>query len=151
MGQGTKFWASKKNLSNYIWIKGSLLIYCMYHVLTPKDRECLWALRTIFWCKFVQVLRNLKKRLVKDGVFSLWENNYQQIRTCLEIGYNCIDMDRYKRPTAVEIIHRLEETESPDYSGSSGPPTLWQVRQPDRMKRLYGVLFFMYLYVVDNL
>jgi hypothetical protein len=83
----------------------------------------------------------LKKSLVKDGVFSLWEDKYQQIRTCLEIGYNCIDMDRHKRPTAVEIIRRLEEIGSTDCSGSSGhAPTSWQVRRPESMNK--NALFF---------
>uniref|UniRef100_A0A452XSR8 Uncharacterized protein n=1 Tax=Aegilops tauschii subsp. strangulata TaxID=200361 RepID=A0A452XSR8_AEGTS len=38
-----------------------------------------------------------------------------------------MDMDPDKRPTAFEIIQRLDETESTDYSVSSGhAPPLWQ-------------------------
>lgn len=41
-----------------------------------------------------------------------------------------MDMDPDKRPTALEIIQRLDETESTDYSVSSGhAPPLWQVQQ----------------------
>jgi hypothetical protein len=76
--------------------------------------------------------------LVKDGVLSLWENKYQQIRTCLEIVFKCVDVDPSKRPTAMEIIHELEETQSPDYSGSSvHAPTIWEVRQLENMEILY--------------
>ncbi|XP_073363607.1 receptor like protein kinase S.2 isoform X2 [Aegilops tauschii subsp. strangulata] len=72
------------------------------------------------------ILEKLRKRLVK-GAFSSWENNYHQVRTCLETVYSCMDMDPDKRPTAFEIIQRLDETESTDYSVSSGhAPPLWQ-------------------------
>jgi hypothetical protein len=41
-----------------------------------------------------------------------------------------MDEDPHKRPTAMEIIHRLEETESTDNSVSSGHALLlWQVRK----------------------
>lgn len=72
------------------------------------------------------ILQKLRKRLVK-GAFSSWENNYHQVRTCLQIVYSCMDMDPNNRPTALEIIQRLDETESTDYSVSSAhAPLLWQ-------------------------
>nr|UKH47142.1 WTK protein [Aegilops sharonensis] len=72
-------------------------------------------------------LKELRKRLVREGAFPSWENKYHQVRTCLEIVYNCMDIDPDKRPTALEIIQRLDETESANYSVSSGHATpLWQ-------------------------
>ncbi|KAM3400214.1 hypothetical protein ACQJBY_005225 [Aegilops geniculata] len=69
-----------------------------------------------------QLLKELRKRLVKEGAFSSWENKYHQVRTVLETGYTCMEDDPDKRPTALEIIQRLEETESANYSA----PSLWQ-------------------------
>ncbi|XP_044385242.1 receptor like protein kinase S.2 isoform X2 [Triticum aestivum] len=69
-----------------------------------------------------QVLKQLRKRLVKEGAFSSWENKYHQVRTCLEIGYTCMEDDPDKRPSALEIIQRLYENESANYSA----PPLWQ-------------------------
>jgi hypothetical protein len=54
----------------------------------------------------------LEAMLTYEENMSFFESIYQQVRTCLEIGYNCVDRDPDKRPTAMEIIHRLEETES---------------------------------------
>ncbi|KAM3400217.1 hypothetical protein ACQJBY_005227 [Aegilops geniculata] len=67
-------------------------------------------------------LKQLRKRLVKEGAFSSWENKYHQVRTCLEIAYTCMEKNRDKRPTAVEIIQQLDETENTRYSD----PLLWQ-------------------------
>ncbi|VAH13379.1 unnamed protein product [Triticum turgidum subsp. durum] len=69
-----------------------------------------------------QVLKELRRRLVKEGAFSSWENKYHQVRTCLEIGYTCTEHDPDRRPTALEIIQRLDETESTNHSA----PSLWQ-------------------------
>uniref|UniRef100_A0ACD5TYA5 Uncharacterized protein n=1 Tax=Avena sativa TaxID=4498 RepID=A0ACD5TYA5_AVESA len=75
---------------------------------------------------FEQILKQLRKKLVKEGTFSSWENKYQQVRTCLELCYNCMDRDPDKRPTAFEIIQLLEETESTNYSGVGGnAPSVW--------------------------
>nr|BAJ93759.1 predicted protein [Hordeum vulgare subsp. vulgare] len=74
-----------------------------------------------------QVLAKLRKKLVKEGAFLSWENKYQQVRTCLEIGYTCIEMHPNKRPTALEIIQRLDETEIANYSG----PPLWLIQSGD--------------------
>uniref|UniRef100_A0A452XSK1 Protein kinase domain-containing protein n=1 Tax=Aegilops tauschii subsp. strangulata TaxID=200361 RepID=A0A452XSK1_AEGTS len=70
----------------------------------------------------LQVLKQLRKKLVKEGAFSSWENKYRQVRTCLEIGYTCMEIDSDKRPTALQIIQLLDETESTNYSAAS----LWQ-------------------------
>ncbi|VAH13383.1 unnamed protein product [Triticum turgidum subsp. durum] len=69
-----------------------------------------------------QVLKELRRRVVKEGAFSSWENKYHQVRTCLEIGYTCTEHDPDRRPTALEIIQRLDETESTNHSA----PSLWQ-------------------------
>ncbi|XBJ14515.1 hypothetical protein VPH35_006553 [Triticum aestivum] len=66
-------------------------------------------------------LKDLRKRLVKEGAFSSWENKYHQVRTCLEIGQDCIQYDPDKRPTLLEIIQRLNEAEDMNYSAE-----LWQ-------------------------
>uniref|UniRef100_A0A452XSM6 Protein kinase domain-containing protein n=1 Tax=Aegilops tauschii subsp. strangulata TaxID=200361 RepID=A0A452XSM6_AEGTS len=71
---------------------------------------------------FVQQLKGLRKTLVKEGAFSSWENKYHQVRTCMEIGQDCIDPNPHKRPTLLEIIQRLNEAEDMNYSAAS----LWQ-------------------------
>uniref|UniRef100_A0ACD5ZLC8 Uncharacterized protein n=1 Tax=Avena sativa TaxID=4498 RepID=A0ACD5ZLC8_AVESA len=74
-----------------------------------------------------QVLENLREGLVKDDAFSSRENKYQQVRTWMEIGYNCMENDADKRPTAFEIIQLLDKTENANYYFSSGhAPPLWQ-------------------------
>jgi len=74
-----------------------------------------------------KVLEDLRERLVKDEAFPLLEENFQQVRTCLEIGNNCIELDVDKRPTAFEIIQLLDKMEYTNYSVSSGhAPPLWQ-------------------------
>jgi hypothetical protein len=91
----------------------------------------------------------MRKKLVKEGVFSSWENKYQQIRICLEICYRCMCNDPRRRPSASEIIQMLDETESTTYSGGSGnanAPLLWQVRKVECMKKMY----FMHLLTVAN-
>ncbi|VAH13387.1 unnamed protein product [Triticum turgidum subsp. durum] len=70
----------------------------------------------------VVITEFLTGRLVKEGAFSSWENKYHQVRTCLEIGYTCTEHDPDRRPTALEIIQRLDETESTNHSA----PSLWQ-------------------------
>ncbi|KAM3406613.1 hypothetical protein ACQJBY_000596 [Aegilops geniculata] len=67
-------------------------------------------------------LKDLRKRLVKEGAFSSWENKYHQVRTCMEIGQDCTDFNPDKRPTLLEIIQRLNESEDMNYSVAS----LWQ-------------------------
>ncbi|KAF6987790.1 hypothetical protein CFC21_005400 [Triticum aestivum] len=69
----------------------------------------------------ISTLKDLRKRLVKEGAFSSWENKYHQVRTCLEIGQDCIQYDPDKRPTLLEIIQRLNEAEDMNYSAE-----LWQ-------------------------
>ncbi|XBJ14512.1 hypothetical protein VPH35_006550 [Triticum aestivum] len=90
-------------------------IYALGVVITElltRERGSHWG----------QVLKQLRKRLVKEGAFLSWENRYHQVRTCLEIAHTCMEMNRDKRPTALEIIQRLDETESVNYSALP----LWQ-------------------------
>ncbi|XP_044947039.1 receptor like protein kinase S.2-like [Hordeum vulgare subsp. vulgare] len=67
-------------------------------------------------------LKELRKRLVRKGVFLSWENKYHQVRTCLEIAHTCMENDPEKRPTALDIIQSLDRTESVNCSAQ----LLWQ-------------------------
>ncbi|CAN6194781.1 unnamed protein product [Urochloa humidicola] len=61
------------------------------------------------WQDFVEcVLRNWRNRLQAAPS----ETDCKQIKCCLEIGLDCIKLNREERPTAREIIERLESCES---------------------------------------
>ncbi|KAM0868241.1 hypothetical protein ACQ4PT_041451 [Festuca glaucescens] len=49
------------------------------------------------------VLKNWRKRSEAESV----ETDYQQIRSCLEMGLSCLETDPKKRPATTEIIERL--------------------------------------------
>jgi hypothetical protein len=55
----------------------------------------------------LQVLKNWRNRLQKS-----LETDYQQIRRCIQIGLDCMKLDRSKRPTISQVIKMLQETES---------------------------------------
>ncbi|XP_037488265.1 disease resistance protein RGA4-like isoform X1 [Triticum dicoccoides] len=59
-----------------------------------------------------QVQENWRKRL--QGEWSSpepVEAQCQQIKRCTEIALSCMELDRHKRPSIVDIIHELNETE----------------------------------------
>lgn len=99
-----------------------------YRGLTPKDRECLWASKIVY----VSLYRYLNNWVEKDHFHHGKTNTTRQVRTCLEIGYNCVDADPDKRPTALEIIQRLDETVSTNFSA----PPYWQILQIESMQIL---------------
>ncbi|XP_024311752.1 receptor like protein kinase S.2 isoform X1 [Brachypodium distachyon] len=90
----------------------------------------MWLLIGLKWSKHRGVekeLQRLRKRLLQEGVYSSWGSKYQQVRTCLDIGFKCMDADPDKRPNVWEIIKRLHETESLNNSATSGHGTpIWQ-------------------------
>ncbi|KAJ1256342.1 hypothetical protein BS78_K043500 [Paspalum vaginatum] len=56
----------------------------------------------------VEVLENWRSRL--EGASS--ETDYNQIKSCLEIGLSCVNAQREERPTSREIIERLDRWEA---------------------------------------
>ncbi|CAN6216527.1 unnamed protein product [Urochloa humidicola] len=61
------------------------------------------------WQNFVEcVLQNWRNRLQAAPS----ETDCEQIKCCLEIGLDCIKLNREERPTAREIMERLERCES---------------------------------------
>ena len=73
---------------------------------------------------------------ILSGHVSL-EVEYQQIRRCIQIGLDCVKIDRFKRPTISEIIKTLQGPESADSSN------IKRVRSPAEMVSTYN-LFFLY-------
>ncbi|XP_044335310.1 uncharacterized protein [Triticum aestivum] len=60
-----------------------------------------------------QVQGNWRKRL--QATWSppeLVEAQCQQVKRCIEIALSCMEMDRHKRPSVVDIIHELNKTET---------------------------------------
>uniref|UniRef100_A0ACD5TR05 Uncharacterized protein n=1 Tax=Avena sativa TaxID=4498 RepID=A0ACD5TR05_AVESA len=52
-----------------------------------------------------------RKRLHKTVKGTSVTGYCQQVKQCLKIAVNCVDVNRHKRPSMAEIIHMLEETE----------------------------------------
>jgi nicotinate-nucleotide pyrophosphorylase len=65
----------------------------------------------------LQVLKNWRDRLQKSLRYTSVEIEYQQIRRCIEIGLDCVKLDRWKRPTISQVIKMLHGTECADFSG----------------------------------
>ncbi|XP_006662821.1 receptor like protein kinase S.2-like [Oryza brachyantha] len=59
-----------------------------------------------------RVVGNWKNRLQKRRDGSLLEAYCQQVKTCTEIALKCLETDREKRPTIVEIISEINEKEA---------------------------------------
>ena len=36
----------------------------------------------------------------------------EQVNICTEIALDCVEIDRHKRPTIADIVHRLNDTET---------------------------------------
>lgn len=58
----------------------------------------------------------LRQKFTKDGVIksmypSLETDYLQQVKLCIKIGLNCVEMEPTKRPTAREIISMLQQKE----------------------------------------
>ncbi|CAN6334791.1 unnamed protein product [Urochloa humidicola] len=58
-----------------------------------------------------KVLEKWKKRLENSGCASI-EKDCQQIKICIEIGLQCVQIDASQRPTAKEIIRSLNGCDS---------------------------------------
>ena len=70
---------------------------------------------------------------ILSGHVSL-EVEYQQIRKCIQIGLDCVKIDRFKRPTISQIIKALHRPESADSSNIKG---VWS---PANMVSSYNLL-----------
>uniref|UniRef100_A0A0E0AZ94 Protein kinase domain-containing protein n=1 Tax=Oryza glumipatula TaxID=40148 RepID=A0A0E0AZ94_9ORYZ len=58
------------------------------------------------------------------------EVGYQQVEACIEISRRCTDTNPDNRPATLEILHKLEETETVDATSS---PVLAQIRSISRL------------------
>ncbi|KAG0514816.1 hypothetical protein BDA96_10G225900 [Sorghum bicolor] len=63
------------------------------------------------------VLKNWRDRLQKSLRYTSLEIDYQQIKRCIEIGLDCLKLDRWRRPTISQVIKMLHGTECVDFSG----------------------------------
>ncbi|CAM0958763.1 unnamed protein product [Alopecurus aequalis] len=59
-----------------------------------------------------QVNENWRNRLEETCIPHTLEANCEQLSICTDIGLRCMDMDRHKRPSIVDIIHVLDVTET---------------------------------------
>uniref|UniRef100_A0ACD5W282 Uncharacterized protein n=1 Tax=Avena sativa TaxID=4498 RepID=A0ACD5W282_AVESA len=58
-----------------------------------------------------QVHENCRNRLRKTCTsLPILEAYCKQVNICTEIGVSCMELDRHKRPSIVDIVHRLDET-----------------------------------------
>jgi hypothetical protein len=88
----------------------------------------------------LQVLRNWRDRLQKSLRYTSLEIDYQQIRRCIQIGLDCVKLDRKKRPTVSQVIKMLHGTEIADLSSRKEVVT---------DKR--GAIIFCFLYMDNGL
>jgi len=59
-----------------------------------------------------QVHENWRKRLQKVCHAQALEAYCKQVNICIEIALLCMETDRHRRPNIVDIIHKLNETET---------------------------------------
>ncbi|KAM3405702.1 hypothetical protein ACQJBY_008301 [Aegilops geniculata] len=81
------------------------------------------------------VLKKWRKRLeaVSCNTSSL-ETDYQQIKSCLDMGLSCLETDPTKRPSTTEITKRLIKRGSTNFhvGGDERPPTLKKIMTDPR-------------------
>jgi serine/threonine protein kinase len=78
----------------------------MHFAVEKKDHSSSYTLIT-------QVRENWRNRLEATGAsLRILEAYCEQVSICTEIGVSSMETDRDKRPTIVDIIDRLDETET---------------------------------------
>jgi predicted RND superfamily exporter protein len=79
-------------------------------VIHVNNYTCILVLQLT---EYLQVNENWRNRF-EETTSSLWrlEAYCQQVNICTEIAIRCMETDRHKRPTVVDIIQKLNETET---------------------------------------